>query len=190
MIKQKKCKCGCDKYPTIGFRGYNYRCAPEDIRAAKFSKIRDQREKSKERQRVKGKVRRLIPLQDSEAVERQVRLNKWFEYVATVIAANPHCWNCGSPISKADYRNSTGHIFPKGIFHSVETHPLNFVVVGNRCGCHNLTHRIDTFSKMMVWKKAKASFLQFEKDITEHHKYLNLFRAAAGVKEVGVTGNE
>lgn len=31
-IKVKKCKCGCDKYPTTGFKGYNSSCVPEEER--------------------------------------------------------------------------------------------------------------------------------------------------------------
>lgn len=31
-IKQKHCKCGCDKYPTTGFKGYNSSCVLEEER--------------------------------------------------------------------------------------------------------------------------------------------------------------
>jgi len=29
-IKQKKCKCGCDKYPTLGYKGYYIHHFPKD----------------------------------------------------------------------------------------------------------------------------------------------------------------
>ena len=31
-IKQKKCKCGCDKYPTIGYKGYFIHHFPDGIK--------------------------------------------------------------------------------------------------------------------------------------------------------------
>ena len=31
-IKQKKCKCGCDKYPTIGYKGYFIHHFPGEIK--------------------------------------------------------------------------------------------------------------------------------------------------------------
>ncbi len=27
-----KCKCGCEKPPTLGYRGYNVNCVPEDLK--------------------------------------------------------------------------------------------------------------------------------------------------------------
>lgn len=30
-ITQKKCKCGCDKFPTLSFSGWNKACAPQEV---------------------------------------------------------------------------------------------------------------------------------------------------------------
>lgn len=85
------------------------------------------------------------------------------------------CWECGDVIVKSDFRNSTGHIFPKSLFPSVSSNKWNKVIVGARCGCHNKTHRLDTFSQMKIFPTAVNRFLKFADLITEKHKYLNQF---------------
>lgn len=177
-MKQNLCKGGCGKYPMLGFAGFCFMCAPMEIRESKLEKVKEQRKKSSQKQREKVKVRSLISSQDNDAAKRQRDLNKWFEYVGTVIAADPKCWNCGEYISKSDYRNSSAHILFKKIFPSVATHPLNFLVLGCRCGCHEKSHTIEFFKKMPVWKLAVLRFTAFEKDIVEKHKILDLFRNA------------
>ena len=105
-------------------------------------------------------------------------MDVFWENAEKVIAKNPKCWECGDFISKVDYRNSTGHIFPKSGnsgFPSVAANEWNFVVVGNRCGCHNKTHRLDTFSQMSIFPTAVARFHKFSHLITERKKYFALF---------------
>lgn len=114
-------------------------------------------------------------LVDNAGAKRLKELKKFFAEAAVEIEKSPYCWECKTEIAPWDYRNSTGHIIPKGIFHSVETHPLNYVLVGNRCGCHNLTHRMDTFAKMRIFPLAVERFRQFEHLITEKHKLLDEF---------------
>jgi len=95
-----------------------------------------------------------------------------------VIDKTKKCWECGDFISPSDYRNSTAHIFPKSEnsgFPSVASNEWNFVVAGVRCGCHNKTHRLDTFSKMSIFPTAVARFHKFSHLITERKKYLDLF---------------
>lgn len=129
-----------------------------------------------ERQKEKNKVRKLIVTQDNDAALWQVELNKWFDYVAGIIEKNPRCWECGAYIPPKFYRHASAHIFDKKNFPSVATHPLNFLILGAGCGCHDKTHRIDTFCKMKVWKLAVSRFLEFECEIKETHKYLSLFK--------------
>lgn len=92
-----------------------------------------------------------------------------------IVKTGSVCWECSDTISRADYRNSTGHIFPKSIFGSVAAHPYNFVVVGCRCGCHHKTHTLSTFSQMSIFTVAVQRYLKFGHLITENHKYLDLF---------------
>lgn len=109
-------------------------------------------------------------------------LDDWFLDIGErIITPNPFCWECGAKIFIDNdqplhvYRSNTAHIFPKSIFHSVETHMLNFIIAGSACGCHNKTHRLDTFSKMKIWPMAVQRFHSFQSEITETHKYLYFF---------------
>lgn len=103
-------------------------------------------------------------------------MDSFWAYAASVIVkTGSKCWECQDTISKADYRNSTGHIFPKNIFGSVKANPYNFVVAGNRCGCHNKTHTLAFFSQMAIFPTAVNRYLKFGHLITENHKYLDLF---------------
>jgi 5-methylcytosine-specific restriction endonuclease McrA len=105
-------------------------------------------------------------------------MDSFWKNAEKVIARKPYCWECGDFISKSDYRNSTAHIFPKSAnsgFPSVAADEWNFVVAGVRCGCHNKTHRLDTFSQMKIFPVAVARFMKFHHLITEKRKYLDLF---------------
>lgn len=102
-------------------------------------------------------------------------MDTFWKYAEQVIAKNPYCWECSEYISKSDYRNSTGHIFPKSLFPSVADNIYNFVVVGNRCGCHHKTHTLATFSQMSIFPVAIQRYLKFGHLIIENHKHLDLF---------------
>jgi hypothetical protein len=105
-------------------------------------------------------------------------MDTFWKNAEKVIAKTKKCWECGDFISPSDYRNSTAHIFPKSEnsgFPSVASNEWNFVVAGVRCGCHNKTHRLDTFSQMSIFPTAVARFHKFSHLITEKKKYLDLF---------------
>jgi len=152
------------------------------------NKGEQQVQRSKERDALRGIGAALKSLpQNKELVQNKTEMDRWFAYVATVIKANPHCWNCGEYIpdmitkdgklvpTDRFYRSASAHIFPKAHFDSVKTHPLNFLVLGAGCGCHDKSHRLDTFSDMKVFAEAIKRFRLFENKITENHKYLDLF---------------
>lgn len=105
------------------------------------------------------------------------------------LAKHPYCMECGAFIPAYEtindetgkvflrgYRAATAHIFPKAIFPSVKAHYLNRLLLGADCGCHNKTHRLDTFSEMKVFPMAVNNFNQFKHLITEKHKYLWEFK--------------
>lgn len=176
---------GTDKKTKIGYcKGHQYLRTDLDKRSIA--------QKSIDKNKQVLKIRSLVnvnevsaykslddKLIDNEAAKRLKRLNIFFAECAIEIAKYPYCDNCGEWISPADYRNSTGHILPKGIFRSIETHPLCWVKVGNRCNCHNDTHRLDKFSKMRIFPKVVQQFRQIEHLITEKHKLLDEFRMYA-----------
>lgn len=95
------------------------------------------------------------------------------------LSKDPHCRECGAFIPKEYYRAATAHILMKSIFESVKSHPDNRLFLGAGCGCHDKTHRLDTFAKMKVFPIAVMKFRLFEKFVTEKHKQLDLFREYA-----------
>lgn len=148
-------------------------------------KRKEQSEKSAGRQKV-----RMLSNSNSDSAYRPVEdkmvknsalmrinlLNEFFKICAIEIAKDPYCEECGQWISPADYRNATAHILPKEFFRSIETHPLCWLKLGPRCGCHNKTHTLLTFSKMKIFPKAVSQFRIIEPLITETHKLLGEFK--------------
>lgn len=180
-IKRKKCKCGCSKFPTLGYNGYAMSCAPQDVK----DRVGSKKKVAARNQAARNKVRMLLPKDKSNNMQEL-----WFAKIIAEIRQNPYCWETGDKIPdsyfdynkgeqvKTDrfYRAACCHIFPKSIFLSIATHPLNYLVLSASNGSHDKTHRLDTFCKMGVWKEAVDRFKQFEPYITENHKYLNTFR--------------
>ena len=110
------------------------------------------------------------------APKDNIGMDAFWKYAeGVIIKGGSKCWECGDIISRSDYRNSTGHIFPKSLFPSVADNIYNFVVVGNRCGCHHKTHTLSTFSQMSIFPTVVNRYLKFGHLITENHKYLDLF---------------
>ena len=172
--KHCKCKPDCDKWPTMSCFGYYYAHLPEHL--AKKAGTR-------RKVAIKNKNRRIAIAHKIKVAQKEVDgtdySELWFAMVANEIRKSPYCWETGEFISEDDYRNASAHIFPKSIFKSIATHPLNFLILSPRNGSHDRTHRLDTFSKMKVFKIAVDRFKIFEPFITEKHKYLNTFKEYA-----------
>lgn len=114
---------------------------------------------------------------EAQVIGKNVAQNKWYAEIAKEIEKKPNCWNCNAYIPKEYYRAATAHIFPKSLFPSVATHPLNYLVLGGGCGCHSEFDRsVEKASKMGIWPTACARFMKFEDLITENHKYYDLFK--------------
>jgi hypothetical protein len=123
--------------------------------------------------------RKPLPAYKYKPKENKDEIDAFFQDCYRIIAAYPRCSNCDAPIPIQFYRHAVAHIIPKSIFESVATHPLNWLKLGATCGCHDLTHRLDTFSKMFVFRFAVDRFKVFEPLITEKHKHLDAFREYA-----------
>ncbi len=124
-------------------------------------------------------VRNAEPVDDSY----DKALNAWFKArEKDIIDSGSVCFECGEYISKAYYRHATAHLFPKKIFKSVATHPLNFIVLGAGCGHHSkFDHSIDRASKMGIWPEAVERAMQFIHLIKEKHQYLTLYLKAFNI---------
>lgn len=153
-IKVKKCKCGCSKYPTISCKGYNYACAPDEIKQMLGEKRKLNQKNKIARMSTASKIRK------ENNFDRKQSLNEWFSGIAEKHLIEDfrgigcECLECGEWIPSEYIRHATAHLLPKKLFHSVETHELNYLILGAGCGCHNKTDRLDLFVKMKVWPEA------------------------------------
>lgn len=161
-IKRKACKHkGCNKMPQLSCAGYCWEHCPEEIKLKFKSKKDLQRKAANARKYANTKLRMANYKENTE-------LELWFRSAALELSKHPYCEECGAYIPQEFYRAATAHILPKKKeygFPSVATHPLNKLFLGAGCGCHNKSHRWDTFSKMKVWEKAVANFLEIYRHI-------------------------
>lgn len=171
---KNKCKLeSCENMKGISFGGY----------CQKHEKIDPGYERKQAKQALKAdmpKIKKLINGIDNKFVQNKAAmdfqlLQNFFREVALEIDKNPKCWECGGWIKPAFYKSSTAHIFPKAIFPSIAAHPMNYLILCASNGCHDKTHRLDTFSKMVIFPKAVKRFRLFYPDIKEKHKLLNDF---------------
>ncbi len=150
-IARKKCKCGCNRYPTLGYAGYSYNCAPQEVKDAVGAK---------RQVAIKNKNKRMAIGRKLHKVQNEVRrltLNEWFLEIAdkhSIDGQGCACMECGGWIPFEYMRHATAHLLPKKIFHSIETHELNYLILGAGCGCHAKTDRLDLFVKMKIWPEA------------------------------------
>jgi len=89
----------------------------------------------------------------------KLELDKWFddikrEYFDDGEGRGATCMECRAYIPVQFARHATAHLLPKKLFKSQATHPLNFLILGAGCGCHEKTHRVDKFVQMKVWPEA------------------------------------
>lgn len=151
-ITKKKCKCSidCDKWPTLGWKGFYSLHAPEELKEKNGSKAKVAA-RNKANKNALG--RKLHEAQDN--VERK-DLNEWFNRIELKHSNGKgcYCMECGEWIPQQYMRAATAHLLPKRLFRSISTHELNYLILGAGCGCHYKTDRVDKFIQMKVWPEA------------------------------------
>ncbi len=136
-IIPKKCKCGCNKWPTTGFKGYNADCRPD----LKEEKLRKQKERAKlKNASIKdGRALRVLAVTEPEvkAGKDYAELDRWFKERHKEMTGV--CMNCGGRTEKdkTHYKCSVAHLLPKAYFKSVATHPDNWLEL---CFYNNSCH--------------------------------------------------
>lgn len=166
-IQKKKCKCGCNRYPSLGYNGYSYNCAPQEIKDKVGSKQNVAQKNRNARNLASRKAHSQINQQ--EGSDSQMK-ELWFAAIRQKLTGTCQC-GCGNPSSKDDYigvdgkkeshfRSSCCHIFPKSDFHSIKYHPLNYVERAFWGGCHtNMDNKsMDRWVGMSDWDDIKAKF--------------------------------
>ena len=142
-IRKKKCKCGCDRWPAIGFNGYSSVCAPQDIKDKVGTKNAVARKNRYARNKVRSLNNGIQEKVDTSAAE----LTRWFEERRKEMVGR--CANCGGDTKKYDdkyYRYSIAHLLPKAYVKSVKTHPCNWLELcyfGNGCHPQYDEHKLD-----------------------------------------------
>lgn len=166
-IIPKKCKCGCGRYPTLGYQGYNERCRP-DLREEKLKKNKQKKALASDG----TKIRKLAPQAiDNKVEESQMQL--YWMLAKKELAIHPYCQECNAPIPEKikligkkftldGYRCATAHVLPKRKeygFPSVASNPINRLFLGPVCGCHNKYDKSwEDAAQMKVWPLAVEIF--------------------------------
>lgn len=141
-IVKKRCKCGCGKYPTLGYNGYFSLHAPQEVK----DRVGTKHKVALKNRNARVKCRNLNLIQskvDSTAAE----LNRWFEERRKEMTGR--CANCGGDTKKYDdkyYRYSIAHLLPKAYVKSVKTHNDNWLELcyfGNGCHPQYDEHKLD-----------------------------------------------
>jgi len=129
-IVRKGCKCGCGKYPTMGFQGYNADCRP-DLKEAAIKKQKD-------RNALRSDLSHVRKLEvDNKPPKDYAELDRWFKERRKEMTGK--CANCNGDSCKyydKYYKFSIAHLLPKAYFPSVATHPDNWIELchfGNSC---------------------------------------------------------
>lgn len=120
---QKRCKCGCSRYPTMGYEGYNMDCRPD----LKEKKLSQQKERQKKANAVVKSTRELNKIPESKAPKDYAELDRFFKEMQKRMTGK--CENCGGKTEAftKHFKNSIAHILPKAYFKSVATNENNWL---------------------------------------------------------------
>lgn len=158
-IERKKCKCGCNKYPTMSCFGYNYNCLPQELKEKAGTKKKVQIKNKNARVSAAYKIRKEQRKTDGTE-EREL----WFimkKHEMTGTCAEPGCKESTNKYHSVYYRWSICHIAPKAYCPSVATHPDNYVEL---CWQHHseFDSSFEKAAKMGVFVEAKRKFNLFK----------------------------
>lgn len=157
-IKRKTCKEeGCNRYPSIGTKGYCWKHLPEDLKQKIGDKKMIQKRALNAAKRVSSKLR-------MDAYKEDSMLELWFK--ARRREMTGVCIECGKSTNRNNdryYRWSICHIVPKGLVPSAKVHPDNWVEL---CQDHHneFDSTFEKASKMKCFQEIKNKFKLF-KDI-------------------------
>lgn len=169
-IAKKKCKCSedCDKWPTLGYMGFNYAHASQEIKDKVGTKTAVARKNKNKRNALSRKL---------HVAQNQVsgaELQRWFEERREEMVGT--CSNCGKKSCKENddfFRFSIAHILPKAYFPSVKTHDKNWLELcfWGENSCHtNLDHMSLDLIDLNCFDEVVTKFVSIYPSIAEHEK--------------------
>jgi len=166
-IKRKKCKCGCKKYPTLGCDGWSYSCAPKEIKLKYENRRKLQLRNRNARKNTQTKLRKDI----YKNSEDKMKLELWFRYQMQV--SQKVCENCGASLENLNnwgWKSSQHHVYEKGLFPSLMSHPKNHLTIGYYCSHSQIHTSVLNFSKMNIFTKAEKILLELFPLLTDEEK--------------------
>jgi 5-methylcytosine-specific restriction endonuclease McrA len=165
-IVKKKCKCGrCNHYPTLGFDGYFYLHAPEEIKERQGEKSKKSVQARINRQKTAVLSRKLHTVQNEADAKNKPEITpqgQW--YLDRRIEMTNCCIECGAGTRKAhnDYFTwSICHITPKSLVPSVAMDINNWVEL---CWLHHqeFDNTFDKAAAMQCFPEVKQKFQLFK----------------------------
>lgn len=129
----------------------------------------------------KPKKAYVIPKKSAKKIKQEIlakgddeALDLWFVERRKDLVGTCQC-GCGNKSQKKDdtfYRHCICHIYPKRLFKSVCTHPLNFVERSFWGGCHSVLDdtSMDRWPSMADWDDIKAKAIAMQPYLTEQEK--------------------
>jgi len=154
-IKRKKCKCGnCKCYPTLQYNGWNFKCAPAEIKERVGGR---KKAAIKTKNARKAAALKLKKIKREDTPEGNIKEN-WFSERRKEMTGV--CLFCGGKTewdNDKTFRNSIAHLLEKkdnfGGFPSVAYHPDNWLEL---CYYNNSCH--DNFDRHMItWDMLRDS---------------------------------
>lgn len=181
-IKKNKCKCGkCNYYPTLGFDGYFYLHAPEEIKERQGVKAKRSYQNKAKRQRQAVLSRKLHEVSKTVAEKISAKNEaeitphrQWFLDRRKEMKGFCVC-GCSRWSSKKDdkyFHCSIAHILEKSKVKSMALHPLNWIELNFWDGCHgNFDNRSsELWEGMACWDEIVFKFKTMYPLIPDYEK--------------------
>lgn len=170
-IIKKKCKCGCHRYLTLGYAGYSYNCAPQEIKDKVGSKQKVAARNKANKNALGHKLHEAQNVVDSEQ-------ELWF--LARRGEMTGRCLFCGSKTEKHNdktYKRSIAHLLAKRptMFPSVATNKDNWLELcfyNNSCHTNfdNCMITLELLKDSFEWKLIVEKFKKVYPFIAEREK--------------------
>lgn len=173
-IVVKKCKCGCTRWPSMGYQGFNMDCRA-DLKEIKLKEFKARQKKRNAIVKDQREVRKFDDkLLDGVARDKFEDLQQWFASRRREMTGKCAC-GCNKASSKDDnryFKHCIAHLFPKAKFKSVATNPLNWVERAFFGGCHtNFDEQgMDKWVNMADWGDIKDKFYELAPELTDEER--------------------
>lgn len=170
-IKKKKCKCGkCNHYPTIGFDGFFYLHAPQEIKDRQGLKAKKSYQNKLNRAKKTLLSRKLHDAQkEADAKNKPENSPQWQWFLDRRVEMTNCCIECGASTRKAydDFYWRICHITPKSLVPSVAMNENNWIEL---CWLHHqeFDSTFDRAAAMQCFPEVKQKFQLFNHLIPPH----------------------